>query len=103
MHKEKYSSIFVDVRKCIALWVNILHQSISELSSTKLINLGIGVILMSFEHRFLIYDRVNMSVNSLIKTWTTSLRKFKTISTVSLLGKSQPGYGDYFVCLEANG
>jgi hypothetical protein len=38
----------------------------------------------------------------LIKDRTRSLKKFKTIAAVSMLGKSQPGYGDYFVCLEAN-
>jgi len=53
MHKEKYSSIFCGcsyvqgvglefLDQDPALWVNILHQSISELSSTRLINLGIG-------------------------------------------------------------
>jgi hypothetical protein len=61
-----------------------------------------GRVILSFEHRFLIYNRVSQSVDSLIKNWTRSLKKFKTIAAVSMLGKAQPGYGDYFVCLEAN-
>lgn len=53
MHKEKYSSIFCGcsyvqgvglelLDRDPTLWVNTLHRSISELSSTRLINLGIG-------------------------------------------------------------
>lgn len=61
-----------------------------------------GRIILSFEHRFLIYDRVNKSVDSLMENWTLSMKKFKPITILLILGKSQPGYGDYFFCLEAN-
>lgn len=61
-----------------------------------------GRIILSFEHRFLIYNRIDISVDSLIQNWTSSLRNFKTVATLSLLGTSQPGYGDHFICLEAN-
>jgi hypothetical protein len=62
-----------------------------------------GRIIMSFEHRFLIYNRVSKSVDSLIKNWTALLKNFKPVVTLSLLGRSQPGYGDHFICLEYRG
>lgn len=61
-----------------------------------------GRVILSFEHRFLIYNRVSESVDTLISRWSSSLKKFRTIASVSMLGKAQPGYGDHFVCLEAN-
>lgn len=61
-----------------------------------------GRVILSFEHRFLIYNRIDISVNSLIQNWASSLKNFKTVATVSLLGTAQPGYGDHFVCLESN-
>lgn len=61
-----------------------------------------GRIILSFEHRFLIYNRVSKSVDSLINNWINSLNKFTPIASMSMLGKAQPGYGDHFVCLEAN-
>lgn len=61
-----------------------------------------GRVILSFDHRFLIYNRVGQSVDSLISNWTGSLKKYKTIASMSMLGKAQPGYGDHFVCLEAN-
>jgi len=57
-------------------------------------------IILSFEHKFLIYDRIGISVNSLINNWLAELKKFKLVSKILLLGKSQPGYGDYFFCLD---
>jgi hypothetical protein len=59
-----------------------------------------GRVILSFEHRFLIYDRINVSINTLLTHWVAKLDKFKLISTISLLGTSQPGYGNYFFCLE---
>ena len=58
---------------------------------------------VSFEHRFLIYDRVGTSVLSLIDDWLKSLHKFTLVSKILLLGKSPYGYGDYFFCLEYHG
>jgi hypothetical protein len=62
-----------------------------------------GRVIVSFEHRFLIYDRVSISVESLFVTWLKSLQKFNLVSKISLLGKSGYGYGDYFFCLEYHG
>ena len=59
-----------------------------------------GRVIMSFEHRFLIYDRVGVSVDSLFNNWLEGLTKFKLVSKILLLGKSQPGCGDYFFCLD---
>jgi hypothetical protein len=57
-------------------------------------------VILSFEHRFLIYDRVGISVDSLFNNWLAGLTKFKLVSKILLLGKAQPGYGDYFFCLD---
>jgi hypothetical protein len=57
-------------------------------------------VILSFEHKFLIYDRVGVSVDTLINNWLASLKKFKPVAKILLLGKSQPGYGDYFFCLD---
>jgi hypothetical protein len=60
-----------------------------------------GRIILSFEHKFLIYDRVSVSVESLFSHWTANLRKFRLVKMISLFGQSQPGYGDYFFVLSA--
>jgi hypothetical protein len=62
-----------------------------------------GRVVLSFEHRFLIYDRVGTSVLSLIDNWLKSLHKFTLVSKILLLGKSPYGYGDYFFCLQYRG
>lgn len=59
-----------------------------------------GRVILSFEHRFLIYDRVGVSVDLLFNNWLEGLTKFKLVSKILLLGKSQPGCGDYFFCLD---
>ena len=61
-----------------------------------------GRIIFSFEHRFLIYNRVNESIDSLLRNWVLSLVNFKPIATLLLLGESPCGYGDYFFCIELN-
>ena len=71
---------------------------LEELSENFL--LSNGRVILSFEHRFLIYDRVDVSVDSLFADWLAGLKKFKPVSKILLLGKSQPGYGDYFFCLD---
>jgi hypothetical protein len=58
-----------------------------------------GRIILSFEQKFLIYDRVGISIESLFNHWITTLESFKLIKMVSLFGKSQPGYGDHFFVL----
>lgn len=61
-----------------------------------------GRIIVSFEQRFLIYNRIRYSVESLINNWAVSMKKFKLLVTLSLVGSSQYGYGEYFFCWEAN-
>lgn len=78
-----------------------IGEYIEKLSDQVL--LSNGRVILSFEHRFLIYDRVGISVQSLFSNWLTSLQKFNPISKILLLGKSQFGYGDYFFCLEYRG
>ena len=58
-----------------------------------------GRVILSLSHRFLIYNRVEISVNTLLTTWIQGLKKFKLQTMANLLGRSQPGYGDYFFCL----
>ena len=78
-----------------------LTEYLVELSDRLL--LPKGRLIVSFEHKFLIYDRVGTSVESLFDNWSKNLQKFNLISKILLLGKSQPGYGDYFFCLEYHG
>ena len=54
-------------------------------------------IILSFEHRFLVYNRVEVSVNSMLANWPG---QFKQRQMLNLLRKTQPGYGDYFFCLD---
>lgn len=61
-----------------------------------------GRLIMSLEHRYLIYDRVDVSVDTLLKTLINSLKKFTPVAKLNLLRRSQPGYGDYFLCLNYN-
>jgi len=59
-----------------------------------------GRIIMSVSHQFLIYNRVGISVDTLTKTWFNKFKNFKSIKFLNLLTKSNPGYGDYFFCVE---
>jgi hypothetical protein len=59
-----------------------------------------GRIIMSVNHQFLIYNRVGVSVDALTKTWFDKFNKIKLIKFLNLLNKSNPGYGDYFFCVE---
>lgn len=59
-----------------------------------------GRIILSIEHRFLIYNRVNISVETLLSSWFDDFENIKVLKTVNLLGKTNPGYGDYFFSLE---
>jgi hypothetical protein len=78
-----------------------ISKYIEKLSDQVL--LSNGRVILSFEHRFLIYDRVGLSVQSLFSNWLKSLQKFNPVSKILLLGKSQFGYGDYCFCLEYRG
>jgi hypothetical protein len=59
-----------------------------------------GRIILSIQHRFLIYNRCVVSVDSLLATWFDGIKEFKVLKALNLLGKTQPGYGDYFFVLE---
>lgn len=78
-----------------------LTEYLSQLSD-QLVLPG-GRIVVSFEHRFLIYDRIGKSVLSVIDDWLNGLHKFNLVAKILLLGKSPYGYGDYFFCLEYRG
>lgn len=58
-----------------------------------------GRILLSLEHRFLIYNRVENSVETLLRNWFMDCETLKVLRIINLLGKTQPGYGDYFFAL----
>jgi hypothetical protein len=57
-------------------------------------------VILSFEHRFLIYNRVDTSIDTLLHSWSENLQKFKIHRMFNSRGSPQPGYGDYFFCLE---
>lgn len=59
-----------------------------------------GRIIISLEHKFIIYNRVEISINTLISTWFTNSKRLKLIKFLNLLGKTNPGYGDYFFCVD---
>ena len=61
-----------------------------------------GRIIFSIEHRFLIYNRLEISVATLLSTWFHNVKQVKVVKSVNLLGKTNPGYGDYFFCIEYN-
>lgn len=59
-----------------------------------------GRIIMSINHKFLVYNRIEISTDTLVQTWTKNFNQFRPVKTLNLLGKSQHGYGDYFFCLD---
>lgn len=59
-----------------------------------------GRIIFSFEHRFLIYNRVELTIENMLNTFIKKLEKFNLIKMLNLFNKSQPGYGDYFFCID---
>jgi hypothetical protein len=76
-----------------------LSEYIKQISSSLLPG---GRLIFSFEHKFLIYDRVNMSVTTALKHFTNKFDNFSLVRSLNLLGKSQPGYGDYLFCFTKN-
>lgn len=60
-------------------------------------------VVISLSQKYLIYDRVGISVKTLLDSWAYNLKKFKLVNNVSLLGSSQPGYGEHFFCFEYHG
>lgn len=61
-----------------------------------------GRVVLSFEHRGIIYDRVHQSVTSLLHEFTEYLTGYTVLQSANLLTKAPPGYGDYFFCLTKN-
>jgi hypothetical protein len=61
-----------------------------------------GRIIFSVEHKFLIYNRIEISVDTLLSTWFINVNHVTVLKSVNLLGKTNPGYGDYFFCIEYN-
>jgi hypothetical protein len=59
-----------------------------------------GRIIMSVDHKFLLYNRVGIAVNTLVDTWFSKWTDFKVVKSLALLSKTTPGYGDYFFCLD---
>lgn len=59
-----------------------------------------GRIILSFEHRFLIYNRIEVSVDSMLNDLLLSFKRSKLKQIINLIGRSPPGYGDYFICLD---
>lgn len=78
-----------------------IFSYVNELANTVL--LPGGRVILSFEHRFLIYNRIEVSVDTLLASCTQYLTNFKLHKMLNLFGKSQPGYGDYFFSLTFNG
>ena len=55
-----------------------------------------GKLIFSFEHKFLIYDRINSSVASMLESFVSKFNNFALDKSVNLLSRSNSGYGDYF-------
>lgn len=61
-----------------------------------------GRVILSIEHRFLIYDRVAVSVQTMLLRFVKQMKNFVPVASINLLGKAPAGYGDYFFCLDRN-
>jgi hypothetical protein len=85
--------------------IEFKYKTIDEISdnvsflSKKFLKPG-GRLIFSIDHRFLIYNRVEQSVNSMLDSFVTSLPTFQKITAVNLLGKTPYGYGSYFFCFK---
>lgn len=96
---EKYSNlVLINNIEFINLTVDQTNEWIEDLAN-RFLKPG-GRIIVSLEHKFIIYNRVEVSVNTLISTWFTNSTRLKLIKFLNLLGKTNPGYGDYFFCVD---
>ena len=59
-----------------------------------------GRIILSIEHKFLIYNRVEVSIDTLLLSWFNNFKNIKVQQFLNLRGRANPGYGDYFFCVE---
>lgn len=75
----------------ICRYVTLLSQNFLNLK---------GRLIFSINHRFLIYNRVEQSVESMLLLFEKHLPEFYKIRSINLLGKTPYGYGEYFFCFE---
>ena len=80
--------------------INEIAAYATELSDRFL--LPNGKLIISFSHRFTVYDRVNLSIQSMQEQFIQQFKTFTLFKSMNLLKKSNPGYGDYFFCLVKN-
>lgn len=73
-----------------------LSSYISDLAS-KTLKPG-GRVIFSFQHRFLIYNRVNTSTTSMVSDFISQFQGYELVKFVNLINHSHAGYGDYFFC-----
>ena len=59
-----------------------------------------GRVILSFDHQFLIYNRIEVSVSTMLASCAQYMTNFKVHKMLNLLNKAQPGYGNYFFCLD---
>lgn len=96
---EKYSNlVLINNIEFINLTVDQTNSWIQDLAD-RFLKPG-GRIIISLEHKFIIYNRVEISVNTLVSTWFKNSNRLKLIKFLNLLGKTNPGYGDYFFCID---
>lgn len=96
---EKYSNlVLINNIEFINLTVDQTNKWIEDLAN-QFLKPG-GRIIISLEHKFIIYNRVEISVNTLVSTWFMNSKRLKLIKFLNVLGKTNPGYGDYFFCVD---
>jgi len=96
---EKYQNlILINNHEFKYQTVDQINQQIRDLADKFL--LPGGRIIISVSHKFLIYNRTTISVDTLLDTWFCKEKKLNSIKILNLLGKSNPGYGDYFFCVD---
>ena len=95
---EKYQNlVLINNREFKYKTVDQINEWVQELAEQHL-QPG-GRIIMSVSHRFLIYNRVEISVNTLVSRWFSNVNNFTVIKSLNLLNKANQGYGDYFFWL----
>lgn len=61
-----------------------------------------GRVIFSFQHRYLVYDRMNLPVQMISAAVKSHMPRWSLIAHVDLFGKSPPGYGDYWFCFQTS-
>jgi hypothetical protein len=75
--------------------INAVIQNLAEQFLT-----ANGRIIFSVDHKFLCYNRFELSVTTLLANWFANFKKFKVTHSLNLLGKANSGYGTYFFCVD---